>query len=69
MTTGSVLVPIAETLAGMYEDLMAALPPSPGTERLLDALFESIEAIDALTNGEVGQRARGVLGPMTAGED
>jgi hypothetical protein len=53
---------VAETLAGIYEDLLDGLPPTPEKDRVLDPLFESIAAIDALVDGQLGLRARGVLG-------
>jgi hypothetical protein len=52
----------AEALASMYEELLAGLPPTPAADWVLDSLFESIEAIDTLLEGQLGPRARGVLG-------
>lgn len=53
---------VAETLAGIYEELLDGLPQTPAVDRILDGLFESIEAIDALLENQVGPRARNVLG-------
>jgi hypothetical protein len=63
MPDASGLVAAAETLAELYDRLLAErLPASAGG--VLDGLFDSIVGIEQLLHGDVGPRARGVLGSL-----
>ena len=64
MVQSTVLAPAADTIAGIYEALMAEPQSIQVTDQLLDGLFASLEAIDAMLDGQVGERARAVLGPI-----
>ena len=64
MPDTSELVAVAEVLAGLYDRLLAERLPTRVGEPVLDGLFDSIATIEKVLGGEVGPRARAVLGPL-----
>jgi hypothetical protein len=64
MPDANELVAVAETLAELYDRLLAQRLPGPAADAVLDGLFDSIAAIEQLLPGNVGPRARAVLGPL-----
>jgi hypothetical protein len=58
------LIAVGETLADLYELLLGGGLPASTREAMLDGLFHSIEALEKTLLGDVGPKARAVLGPL-----